>query len=204
MKKIKNSKYFHKSETMSNNDKANQPDVFEVVEEEEPPYKKRRLNPVERIVSVAAKPETKPIQPPSYPRPDPSCFLTEFAPPEPMILLPLHFKVDKELKTITEIINEYLSNVQHTAGCSIWSGFCNPLPPREPLYELETEPLQPDPFKDMTFEPFEPLPEIEPCSFYIRIYKSRKNPETHIVETQYQGDGWVFGDFFRGLRAALT
>ena len=65
MKKIKNSKYFHKSETMSSNDKVRieleegeerefsppvtpivlTDPVFEVEEDEEPPYKKRRMLP---------------------------------------------------------------------------------------------------------------------------------------------------------------
>ena len=111
----------------------------------------------------------------SFPRPDASCFIANYAPSEPLILLPNNFIVSGSLDQIVACLEEYLSgeNITFTSSGSSWSGAC--------ISEYGVR-----------------------CTFRICVYKSKKFPSQHIVEVQRTGgDGFVFGNFYNNLKKVL-
>ena len=62
----------------------------------------------------------------SFPRPGASCFIANYAPSEPLILLPNNFIVSGSLDQIVTCLEEYLSggNITFTSSGSSWSGAC--------------------------------------------------------------------------------
>jgi hypothetical protein len=111
----------------------------------------------------------------SFPRPDASCFIANYAPSEPLILLPNNFIVSGSLDQIVACLEEYLSgeNITFASSGSSWSGAC--------ISEYGVR-----------------------CTFRICVYKSKKFPGQHIVEVQRTGgDGFVFGNFYNNLKKVL-
>jgi hypothetical protein len=111
----------------------------------------------------------------SFPRPDASCFIANYAPNEPLILLPNNFTVSGSLDQIVTCLEENLSggNITFTSSGSSWSGAC--------MSEYGVR-----------------------CTFRICVYKSKKFTGQHIIEVQRTGgDGFVFGKFYNNLKIAL-
>jgi hypothetical protein len=111
----------------------------------------------------------------SFPRPDASCFIANYAPSEPLILLPNNFIASGSLNDIVTSLEEYFSdqNITFTSSGSSWSGAC--------ISEYGVR-----------------------CTFRICVYKSRKFPGEHVVEVQRTGgDGFVFGKFYDNLKKVL-
>jgi len=111
----------------------------------------------------------------SFPRPDASCFIANYAPSEPLILLPNNFIASGSLNNIVTSLEEYFSdgNITFTSSGSSWSGVC--------ISEYGVR-----------------------CTFRICVYKSRKFPGEHVVEVQRTGgDGFVFGNFYDNLKKVL-
>jgi hypothetical protein len=111
----------------------------------------------------------------SFPRPDASCFIANYAPSEPLILLPNNFIVSGSLDQIVTCLEENLSggNITFTSSGSSWSGAC--------MSEYGVR-----------------------CTFRICVYKSKKFTGQHIIEVQRTGgDGFVFGKFYNNRKIAL-
>lgn len=63
---------------------------------------------------------------PSFPRPPDSCFVQQYAPLTPKILLPLHFHIPKTLAQIFAAMEEFLKDMDFTTCTSSWRGKINP------------------------------------------------------------------------------
>ena len=131
-----------------------------------------------KSAELSRDPKESPLAYPfSFPRPDASCFIANYAPNEPTILLPNNFLVANDLDSIVSSLEAYLSenigrNVAFTSTGSSWSGTC--------------------------------ASEYSSCTFRVCVYKSKKSPGQHVVEVQRTGgDGFVFGDFYNNLKTAL-
>lgn len=149
--------------------------TFEVDEEEEPPYKKMRT-PVFNFSYLLHGPtgnsDTSISVPHSFPRPDPKSFIKNYAPDEPLILLPNSFLVTKDLTSLVDSLEGYLTreNITFSSSGSSWNG----------IFTSE--------YGSTT-------------SFRICVYKSKKFTGNHILEVQRKnGDGFVFGDFYNNLK----
>lgn len=113
-------------------------------------------------------------------KPDFKFILHNYAPTEPLILLPNHYLVGREnvsLDSIVESMESYLetNGIKFISTGHSWSGECES--------------------KDGAS-----------CSFRICIYKSKKCPGRHIIESQrLRGDDefLVYGKFYSGLKKVL-
>lgn len=115
----------------------------------------------------------------SFPRPDASCFIANYAPNEPTILLPNNFLLaSASLDDIVAALEDYLSrkdgsDITFTSSGSSWNGVCESACG-------------------------------ERCTFRVCIYKSKKHPGQHIVEAQRtEGERFVFSTFYCNLKQAL-
>jgi hypothetical protein len=113
---------------------------------------------------------------PTFPKPPESCFVKQYAPCEPRHLLPLHFTTAKTLSNVFEVMETFLEGKSFTTCTSSWRGVI-----------AEDN-------------------EYTKCDCYIFVYKSRKDPNDHIIEVQNvnRGDGFVFGEFYTSLKKAFA
>ena len=113
----------------------------------------------------------------SYARVDESYYIRYYAPLEPLILLPNHFRMKYEsLEILSKKIEGYLESrddIAFTSSGSVWCGSI-----------LRTS---------------------SHCGFRFCVYMSRDTSDIYIVEGQrIEGDGFLFGGLYQGVKSLFS